>query len=353
MKKTKVVPHSLEDNIRRAAKRWLTAFMVLCGICLFLYAKYSQHFKKISHYSILDFPSDIKTDDTVQLANFTHTVYNQYQLNKKLYYPSSHHDEPFDIMEGYGKMAIAFPPEYLKHSRPPKRTPPVCPIEELHRQHTITTTFSPDQYQSLDVVMKGMLSPGGEINMSQSDDSDETIQFILTLYSNQEDLELEQINWKQYGNVQTQVKRMVLEQTLNVTSCLVYRLDIRFPRSMHHFKQFTARVDHAQRISGHLEHVEFQKFQIGLGRGAIQFDNLRANEIIMSSLKGIILGDYYPEKKFSSSVLKGATNVKLFPQSKALDAVIVTVDGPVTTSIKETDAYNRGGFILHCWVKSN
>jgi hypothetical protein len=60
---------------------------------------------------------------------------------------------------------------------------------------------------------------------------------------------------------------------------------------------------------------------------------------MMTSLKGIILGDYYPEKKFSSSVLKGATNVKLFPQSKSLDAVVVAVNGPVTTSIKVGGLY--------------
>lgn len=217
----------------------------------------------------MDFPSDVKTDDTVQLANFTHTVYNQYKLNKKLYYPSNHQD-PIDMVDTYGKMAIAFPPEHLKHSRPPKRTPPTCPIDELNYQHAITTTFSPDQYQSLHVVVKGMFSPGGEINMLQSDN--DVIEFKLTLYSNQDMLELDMINWKQYGNDQTQVKRMVLEQTQNVTSCLVYRLDIAFPRSMHHFKHFSARVDHAHRISGHLEHVQFQTFQIGLGRGAIQFE---------------------------------------------------------------------------------
>ncbi|KAL7328663.1 hypothetical protein PS15p_206895 [Mucor circinelloides] len=257
------------------------------------------------------------------------------------------------------KMSIANPPAYLKIKQPPRAHAPECDPAKLPHEKTKILAFSSNQFTTTNIKLDGLFSEGGRITIRTASATEdignvkENIKINFTLHAQNEDV-LTHISVSEIDNDAKATKSIHINNhhPSVLKSCLVYQLDVIFPSKMNAYDKFNLIVNHANRIEGDLSNVVFKDFSVGLGRGAIRFKDLKAENIKVGTLNGIVLGNYLPIKALGAASVTGATRIEIAPQSKHVKSTVVSLNGPVKTIYTK---YNQSmsknsNFVAHCWL---
>ncbi|KAI7897825.1 uncharacterized protein BX663DRAFT_527003 [Cokeromyces recurvatus] len=224
-----------------------------------------------------------------------------------------------------------------------------CDIHKLSHQRSKIITLFPLQYETTNIKLDGLFSDGGRIRLRTSTTADHSILLNFTLYAQTEDL-LTHVLFSEIDTSPTKSIHISNHHSLS-SSCLVYYLDIIFPSNLDYYKNMNIKVNHVNRIEGDLKDISFQKFSVGVGRGSIQFKDLKADNILLGTLNGVILGNYLPTESIGAASIKGATHIQISPQSNNLKSTSVCLDGPVKTIVtKGKDSMTDSAFTVHCWL---
>lgn len=174
------------------------------------------------------------------------------------------------------KKKIAFPPEYLKIKHPPRPYVSQCDVTKLLHHKSTVLSYSLPQFRSTNLKLDGIFNDGGRINIrtaNLAEDVEEgnynnNIKFNLTLLAQSNDI-FKHVSIVQTENHDSTSKTIHINSDNKLGSCLVYNLDIVFPSKHASYKEFNLIVNHAAKISGDLNSINFEKFRVGVGRGAI------------------------------------------------------------------------------------
>ncbi|KAI9485363.1 MAG: hypothetical protein EXX96DRAFT_544855 [Benjaminiella poitrasii] len=260
------------------------------------------------------------------------------------------------------RVGIAFPPDDLKNmKRPPRPHIPKCDINKLNHQKTKVMTIFPHQMETTNIKLDGLFSDGGKVTLRTATAAEEVanedlktnIQLNFTLYAQSDDL-LTHVLISEIDNNNSRTKNVHINNhhPSALNACLVYNLDIIFPSKLNSYKNLNIKVNHAGRIQGDLKSIVFKKISVGLGRGAIKFKDLKADNILLGTLNGIILGNYLPIQSIGAASINGATNIQITPQSEHVKSTVVGLDGPVKASILTSShgITKNSAFTVHCWM---
>ncbi|KAI8372640.1 hypothetical protein EDC96DRAFT_54664 [Choanephora cucurbitarum] len=246
---------------------------------------------------------------------------------------------------------IVNPPEELKIKRPLRPHHPVSPeCGHLPYEKQKTLSFSPHEFKTLHLKLDGLFSEGGLIHLRSSPDSD-NIRIQLKLFAQREDL-FNHVLLSEDNHISSKFKSVHINHhhPSILKSCMVYQLDIIFPTSLAHYEDLNIKVNHVNQIEGDLGNTVLNKFSVGLGRGAIKLKGIKANELMLGTLNGIILGSYHPLNTFGAATVVGATKVELLPTSQSVKSTVVALDGPVKAIVSLPNKETNIGYTAHCWL---
>ncbi|CEP18309.1 hypothetical protein [Parasitella parasitica] len=391
--------------------RFGTVLSVLTGLVLFTYvatfSKYGYSRNGTAHHSFLDYPNEIASTEATELSRFMESLNAMWKSDLRIFYSfdkeieqsneywarevdvkDSHkrskviqaiaedlglpaykfpvHSPKVDAIQGGLpkptapiKVGIANPPDYLTIKKPPRAQVPQCDPLKLHYRKTKTLAFSHHQFKTTNIKIDGIFSDGGKINIrTAAVDEDihnpqQDIKINLTLHAQTEDT-MTHISLTEIDNDDKATKDIHISNhhTSAKNSCLVYDLEIIFPSKMAIYDKLNLQVNHASRIEGDLKKIMFKDISIGLGRGAINLKYLKAENIKVGTLNGIVLGNYLPIKSLGAASVTGATRVEIYPQSKYVKSTIVSVNGPVKAIYSKDygGSSKNSHFIAHCWL---
>lgn len=69
--------------------------------------------------------------------------------------------------------------------------------------------------------------------------------------------------------------------------------------------------------------------------------DLKAKQIMLATLHGIVMGHYAPTEKFAAVTVKGATKVFVNPSSEKVNSTVVATIGPASAAMV---SIRGGGF---------
>ncbi|KAI9488047.1 hypothetical protein BDB00DRAFT_850433 [Zychaea mexicana] len=259
-----------------------------------------------------------------------------------------------------GKLSIAFPPEYAKHPRPPRRHETFCKPKELLPSSSVFT-FSPDEFQRAAVFLDGQFSHGGVVTVDRAADDDDTqdVKVNVTTYVGRKELQ-DQISISGFdheGQYSVQVKRKGGHHCRHrkppvKEDCVTYSIHVVFPSHLESYEDLDLHIRKALRIhtSTDLTKLTFGKFRAGVGHGAINFSDLKAEKIMLGSLYGVVMGDYSPTQTFAGAAVHGASKVKIHPASEHVNVTSAAVVGPASAELSANEF--SGNFIVSSWTGS-
>lgn len=97
-------------------------------------------------------------------------------------------------------------------------------------------------------------------------------------------------------------------------ACLTFVTVVSFPKSLQHYPRLDLHVRHARRIASQgLDSMAFDSFRAGVGRGAIILSDVKANQTLLGTLYGVVMGEYRPMATWGGMAVRGATDVYLRP----------------------------------------
>ncbi|KAI9276704.1 hypothetical protein BDA99DRAFT_493926 [Phascolomyces articulosus] len=276
-----------------------------------------------------------------------------------------HKDQVMECGAGHnnphcGKFSIAFPPEYARHPRPPRRHETFCKPEELLASSSIFT-FSPDEYKRAAVYLDGAFSHGGVVTVDRAseDDSNEDIKVNVTTFVGRKELKdaVSISGFDHEGQYSVQVKRKGGHRRSHhkppvKEDCVTYSIRVVFPSHLESYEDLNLHIKKALRIhtTTELSKLHFGAFKAGVGHGAIHFSDVKADTIYLATLYGVVLGDYSPDKVFASAAVHGASKVKIHPGSDSVNITSAAVVGPASAELP-ADGF-AGNFVVSSWTGS-
>ncbi|KAI8139298.1 hypothetical protein BJV82DRAFT_627921 [Fennellomyces sp. T-0311] len=256
-----------------------------------------------------------------------------------------------------GKLSIAFPPEYARHPRPPRRHETFCKPEELIPSSNVLE-FSPEEFQRAAVFLDGPFSHGGYVTIDKSTDSEaQDIKVNVTTYVGRKELQ-DQVSVGGYdheGQYSVQVKRKGGHHHRKPPvkeDCVTYSIHVVFPSHLETYEDLDLHIKKALRIQSTpgLDTLTFDKFRAGVGHGAIVFSDLKAKTIQLGALYGVVMGEYSPSEKFVSAAVHGVSKVKVHPASEHVNVTSAAVVGPASAELP-ADGF-KGNFLVGTWSGS-
>ncbi|KAG2226478.1 hypothetical protein INT45_014222 [Circinella minor] len=259
-----------------------------------------------------------------------------------------------------GKLSIAFPPEYARHPRPPRRHETFCKPEELIPSSTIFK-FSPDEFKKASVYLDGSFSHGGVVTVDRADSTTEQndIKVNVTTFVGRKELQddVSISGFDNEGRYSVQVKRKGGHRHWHQKppikkDCVTYSIHVVFPSHLKSYEDFDLHIKQALRIhtTTDLSKLNFGNFTAGIGHGAIHFSELKGDNIYLGTLYGVVLGDYSPNKVLSSAAIHGASKVKVHTMNHDVNVTSAAIVGPATAELP-ANGY-EGNFIISSWTGS-
>lgn len=416
MSKKDTTIDEIKVQSRSFITRFGTVLSILTGLVIFTYvatfSKYGYSRTATAHHAFLDYPNEISTKEALELSKFMESLDAMWKKDLRIFYPFDREIEQSqeeywakevdvkdphkrsqviqNIAEDLGlpaskfpvhspkatgvsdiihgglpkptasiKMGIANPPDYLKIKQPPRAHAPECDPSKLHHEKTKILAFPSSQFKTTYIKLDGLFSEGGRINIRTASAIEdignvkENIKINFTLHAQNQDV-LTHVSMSEIDNDAKGTKSIHINNhhPSVLKSCLVYQLDIVFPSKMNAYDGLHLIVNHASSIEGDLKNTVFKDVSVGLGRGAIKLKDLKAENIKVGTLNGIVLGNYLPIKTLGAASVHGATRIEIAPQSKYVKSTVVSLNGPVKTIYtKDSESLSKNSnFVAHCWL---
>lgn len=218
---------------------------------------------------------EVDVKDSFKRSQVIHTIAKDMGLPEEKFPRAHSHHAITDKLKNQIHKSLVFSSNHLHINNSPKPFISQCDIKKLNHHKSTVITFSSKQFQSTNIKLDGLFSPGGRVNFRTATPSEEqhlkqNIKFNLTLFAHTTDL-FKQVSISQVENEVLSTKNIHIKSHHLLESCLVYNLDIIFPASLKNYNQLDIKVNHADQIDGDLESIMFKKFSVGLGRGEIHF----------------------------------------------------------------------------------
>ncbi|KAI8390182.1 hypothetical protein BD560DRAFT_380161 [Blakeslea trispora] len=379
------------------------AFLILLALShIYHLAQYGYSVGGKTHHGFLDYPNEIASSDAIRLSQFMESLNTMWQLDEKIKTPfdkeAERHQRPYwakeiDVKDLYNRHQviqtiaqevlgilptsslvvppphpskketdhsagipklnhkIVNPPEEFKIKRPLRPhhlASPECSHLPFEKQKLLS--FSPKEFKTLHLKLDGLFSDGGIVNLQSSPETDH-VRIQLKLFAQREEL-FGHVLLSEDNHTSSKFKTVHINHhhPSILKSCMIYHLDIIFPSNLATYEDLSIKVNHANRVEGDLGNTVFNKFSLGLGRGAIHLKDIKAKELMLGNLNGMILGTYHPLNTFGAATMIGATRVELIPLSQNVKSTVVALDGPVKAMVTLPDRKSSIGYTAHCWL---
>ncbi|KAI8972470.1 hypothetical protein BDB01DRAFT_766836 [Pilobolus umbonatus] len=233
--------------------------------------------------------------------------------------------------------------------------PPFCNTEELESASTVFK-FSTDDFQKASLVVGDHFSDGGQIYLSKNSNLKDEVKVNVTIFYGKDELR-DQVDLSAFdneGKYSVEVKRKPsCPEKRKQENCLVYHVDIEFPSTLESFEELDFHVSSARHIGNAkgLKDIEFGSVKGGLGWGAIYFNGLKAKEIKLGVLYGVVMGDYKPLEKFTAGSMRGVTKVNVLPVNDNVNITASSAFGQTSVTIP-ADKY-AGQFTLYNFLSES
>ncbi|KAG1445951.1 hypothetical protein G6F56_009733 [Rhizopus delemar] len=311
---------------KKSGLKWSTIFVFLIGVPLTLFALHKTFLAETSiQESYRDAPEPCMLRHNLgynELKQFVQEL--EYSMGPVA---EPHHQEKDHLTS------------FEKHKKP------FCKLHKLEAESTVFE-FSPETYQKTKILLNGETNRGGHVTISKStDESIQDIKVNITVYAGRSELfsEVEISAYESKGDYVVQLERDTKgphfphhrHHKPKQEDCLVYSVDIQFPSTVDYYEGLEFHAKKAQRIEGGkgIEDIQFGSVKAGLGWGAIIFDTLKADNIKLAVLHGVVMGTYQPKDNFLAVSVKGATKVHIEPTSEQFNITATSTFGPATVDL--------------------
>ncbi|KAG0187263.1 hypothetical protein DFQ28_006571 [Apophysomyces sp. BC1034] len=255
---------------------------------------------------------------------------------------SFNHDEASFNVARCGKMGIAFPPDHLKHPRPPHRHPACTLGKPISSSHVFQ--FDPYTFDHAGLYIDGDFSQGS-VSVHQGGVQDQ-VKVNVTLLANHKKY-LKQVvlsGFDSNGQYSVEVKRTGHRCHKN-SDCIAFQVDVTFPAEL---KTYEGLAIHARQGKiGGSANLEFRQLTAGVGHGNIHFKTLRAKEITLGVLHGSVQGNYEPASKLAAGALRGEVDVHVVPDD---NVNITAAAGVGSATVHLPGDKFKGTFFVHSWT---
>ncbi|CEP18411.1 hypothetical protein [Parasitella parasitica] len=245
-----------------------------------------------------------------------------------------------------------------KHDGGHKKHEPFCKAEDLISKSSIFE-FSPEEFKRAAIFSGGFFDRGSHIVLSKSaDESLKNVKVNVTISAGRDDLaqEVKVSAFDHDGEYSVQVEhghfhrphrhafkeKGKKEKSHNKKeNCLIYNVAVEFPAGLDYFDQLNVKAKDGYFKGGKdIEGVEFGSIKAGIGRGA----GLKAKNLLLGVLRGVVMGTYQPSETFSAGTIHGASKVKIEPTAENINITASSIFGPASVDIP-ADSY-KGRFTL-------